>query len=163
MEDILIRYHELYEDMAHSGKPEKMKAFGEAEKWAMAQMVEISPKTAQKWLDKLEASHWNNYLSKHEAEDIAAKLVNQNGTKGAHWTYDVFKNEVMALGGKMEEYPYYNCQALWVTANMLYSDHYKSAIQYVPQEKLPAYFYAQALEKLKDVDHKEFIRPYFDV
>lgn len=163
MEEIIKRYHELYEDMATSGIPEKMKVFGEAEKWAFAKMTEVSPKTAQCWLDKLESANWNNYLSKMEAENITAMLINQDGKKGAHWDYPTFKAAVESLGGKMSNPPYYNCYALWVTANMLYSDHHDSASMYVPEDDMPKYFYMQALEKLEDKDRTHFVREYFGV
>ena len=163
MEEIIKRYHELYNDMATSGKPEKMKGFGNAEVWAFERVAETNPDIAHMWLAKLEAMSWNNYLSKSEAETIVNKFVNSDGTKGAHWSYDTFKDAVESLGGLMENAPYYNCYALWVTANMLYSDHYKSASEYVPKEDMPRYFYLQAVEKLKDADRPRFVREYFSL
>lgn len=169
MEGIRERYLELYEDMAKSGMPEKMKAFGEAEKWAFEQIHESNPKLAETWVDKLEATQWNNYLSKTEANDIVAKFVNQDNSRGAHWGYDVFKGAVESLGGNMMEQPFYNCYALWVTANMLYSDHAQSVAEdmghtipaQVPNEKMALSMYKKAVEKLKDKDRKFFVRPYF--
>lgn len=163
MEGIRERYLELYEDMAKSGMPEKMKVFGEAEKWAFGKMLETSPKTAEQWVDKLEAMNWNNYLSKAEADEIVAKFINQDGSRGAHWSYDAFKNAVESLGGKMSEEPFYNCWALWVVANMLYSDHVQSVSLFVPKEDLPKVFYTMAVEKLKDRDRPRFVRHYFGV
>ena len=163
MEGIRERYLELYEEMAKSGMPEKMKVFGEAEKWAFDRLHERDPKLAEMWVDKLEATHWHNYLSKAEANDIVAKFINQDNSRGAHWGYDVFKSAVESLGGNMAETPYYNCYALWVVANMLYSDHAQSASEYVPKEDMPKYFYLMAVEKLKDKDRPRFVRDYFGV
>lgn len=163
MEGVRERYLELYEEMAKSGMPEKMKIFGETEKWAFGKMLETSPKTAEQWVDKLEAMNWNNYLSKAEADEIVAKFINQDNSRGAHWGYDVFKGAVESLGGKTYEAPFYNCYALWVVANMLYSDHYNSASEYVPKEDMPKYFYLMAVEKLKDKDRPRFVRDYFGV
>lgn len=171
MSEILERYEELYEDMANSGNKDKMMAFGDAERWAFKRMNEISPKDAQCWLDKLEAMHWKNYLSKHEAEEITSKLINQNGRIGAHWNYDTFKNAVESLGGKVYEKPYYNCYALWATANMIYSDHAQSVAEdmgattpeAVPNEKMALSMYKKAVEQLKDVDRPKFVREYFDL
>lgn len=160
---MMKRYLELYEDMAGSGNPEKMQVFGAAEKWAFKKMAEISPKTAQCWLDKLESVMWNNYLSKSEAEEIAAGFVNQNGTKGPYWSYELFKSEVEKAGGKMEEAPFYNSYALWITANMRYSDNAISASEFVPKEHLPRFFYNVAVENLKDSDRRCFVRNYFSV
>ena len=171
MEEMLGRYEELYEDMASSNNKEKMMAFGEAEHWAFKRMNELSPKDAQCWLDKLEAMHWKNYLSRCEAEAIAAKLINQNGRVGAHWGYDIFKNAVESLGGKIAEKPFYNCYALWIVANMIYSDHADSVAEdmgaaspeVVPNEKMALSMYRKAVEKLKDVDRPMFVREYFNL
>lgn len=148
-----------------------MMAFGGAERWAFKRMNDISPKDAQCWLDKLEAMHWKNYLSKQEAEEISAKLINQNGRIGPHWGYDTFKNAVESLGGKVYEKPFYNCYALWITANMIYSDHAQSVAEdmgmpspeSVPNEKMALSMYRKAVEKLKDVDRPMFIREYFNL
>lgn len=161
MESIRERYLELYEDMAKSGMPEKMKIFGESAKWAFDRLHERDPKLAEQWVEKLEAMNWHNYLSKAEANEIVAKFINQDNSRGAHWGYDVFKGAVESLGGNMAEAPYYNCYALWVVVNMLYSDHYNSASEYVPKEDMPKYFYSMAVEKLKDKDRPRFVRDYF--
>jgi hypothetical protein len=157
--------------MRSSKNPAKMMIFGEAEVWAFEQVAEKQPRIAELWLDKLEATHWNNYLSKAEADEIAATIVNQNGSRGAHWTYDTFKGAVESLGGKMSEEPYYNCYALWITANMIFSDHAQSIAEdmgqrspnEVPNEKMALSCYKKAIEKLKDPDRPRFVREYFDV
>lgn len=169
MMSTINRYMELYEDMASSGDKRKMIAFGEAEKWAFGRMTEISPRDARKWLDKLEAMEWNNYLSLAEAEEIVAGFVSQSGARGPHWGYDAFRNAVESLGGKMSDTPFYNCFAMWATANMLYSDHANSVAEdmgysapsQVPNEKMALSMYRKALEKLKDADRPRFVREYF--
>ena len=163
MEHMIRKYDELYDEMAASKDPRRMMAFGDSEKWVFHMLAEKHPEMAEKWLSKLEAGKWNNYLSKKEAEEIVSKLVNQDGTHGPHWDYETFKSAVESLGGKMEDMPYYNCWALWVTACMLVSDHYKSASEFVPKEMMPKYFYSMAVEKLKDADRPKFVRHYFDV
>ena len=163
MEDLIRKYDELYAEMAASKDPRRMMAFGDSEKWVFHMLAEKHPEMAEKWLSKLEAGKWNNYLSKREAEEIVAKLVNQDGTHGPHWDYETFKNAVESIGGKMEDMPYYNCWALFATTNMLFSDHYKSSAEFVPKEVMPKYFYNMAIEKLKDVDRPRFVRDYFKV
>lgn len=163
MEDMIKIYDELYEDMATSKDPKKMMIFGEAEKWMFHAVAEKHPELAEKWLSKLEAGKWHNYLSKSEAESIVNKLQNQDGTRGAHWDYDTFKGAVESLGAKMSEEPYFNCYALWATANMLWSDHYKSASEFVPKDMMPKFFYSMSVEKLKDSDRPKFVRSYFNV
>lgn len=171
MEEMLKRYLELYDDMATSANPEKMMIFGGAEKWAFKKMIEQSPKLAQTWLDKLESIAWNNYVSKAEADELTSSLLNQDGTKGAHWAYDTFKNAVESLGGLMSDKPFYNCYALWLTASMIYSDHAQSiaedmgykTLSEVPNEKMALSIYKKAVEKLKDKDRRSFVRKYFEL
>lgn len=163
MEDLIKRYEELYEDMATAKDPKKMIAFGNAERWVFHQMADQHPELAEKWLNKLEAEKWYNYLSKGEAEMVVARLVNQDGSRGAHWSYEAFKAAVESLGGKISSEPFYNCWALWATANMLWSDHKQSASEFVPVNQEPKFFYHMAVESLKDTDRPRFIRKYFDL
>lgn len=163
MEELIKKYDELYDEMASSKDPRRMMAFGDAEKWMFHMLAEQHPEVAEKWLSKLEASKWHNYLSKGEAMEIATRLVNQDGTHGPHWDYETFRSAVESIGGKMTDEPFYNCWALWITANMRYSDNYKSASEYVPKDQMPKFFYNVAVESLKDIDRPKFIRDYFKV
>lgn len=163
MEDVIKKYDELYDEMASSKDPRRMMAFGNAEKWIFSILAEAHPELAEKWVSRLESYNWNNYLSKKEAEEITARLVNQDGSHGAHWNYETFKEAVESLGGKMSDEPFYNCWALWVTANMHFSDHHDSASDFVPDDLMPRYFYNMAVESLKDVDRPKFVRDYFKV
>lgn len=157
------RYEELYAMMATSTDIVKMQVFGEAEKWAFGKMSERDPALAQVWLDKLEPVMWKNYLSKAEAEAIVSKFVNADGTMGAHWSYDTMRSAVESLGAMMSEEPFFNCWALWATMNMLYSDHAKSVNDFVAKDEQVKFYYAQAIEKLKDADRPHFIREYFEI
>jgi hypothetical protein len=163
MKELIEKYDELYEDMATAKDPMKMMAFGDAEKWMFHNLAQKHPDIAEMWLTRLEASKWNNYISKTEAMEIAGSLVNQDGTHGPHWDYETFKTAVESMGGKMNDEPYYNCWALWLTANMRYSDNYRSAAEFVPKDMMPKFFYKVAVENLKDVDRPKFIREYFDL
>lgn len=162
MNTMVERYEELYAMMSSSKDVAKMKVFGEAERWAFGKMAEKDPAMAQVWLDKLEPSMWSNYLSKREAEEIVAKFQNADGTHGAHWPFETFRNAVDGLGVPMSEEPYFNGFALWVVANMIYSDHAKSIAMFVPEEERIKFIYAMAVDKLKDEDKKHFVREYFD-
>ena len=162
MEDYIKKYDELFEDMASSRDPKKMMVFGDAEKWVFHMVAKKHPDIAEKWISKLEAGKWNNYLSKSEAEDIVSRLVNQDGTRGPHWDYEPFRAAVESIGGKMSDMPFYNCYALWATANMRYSDNYRSASEFVPKDQMPRYFYNVAVETLKDIDRPKFVRDYFE-
>ena len=168
-EQMIERYDELYGVMKSSRDVEKMKIFGEAEKEMFRQMAASNPTMAEMWLGKIEAVCWDNYLTEKEARNIGRHIVNQDGTKEFHWPYDVFTKAVSQLGGITEEKPYYNSYALWVTANMIYSDHaksvaedmgYKSPME-VPNERMALSMYKKAVEKLKDPDKGFHIRKYF--
>lgn len=161
MEDLKKMYDELYDDMATAKDPKKMMIFGEAEKWIFHSLADKHPEIAEMWLTKLEAGKWHNYLSKSEAEQIASKLLNQDGTRGPHWSYETFKDAVESVGGNMTDEPYYNSWALWVTANMKYSDHHKSSSEFVPSDQEPRYFYMMSVESLKDPDRPNFVREYY--
>ena len=163
MEEIIRKYDELYHDMATAKDPHKMMAFGEAEKWMFHMLAETHPEIAEKWLTKLEAGKWHNYLSKAEAEEIAAKLVNQDGSRGPHWDYETFKHAVESLGGQMKDEPFYNCYSLWIMTNALWSDHHHSLMEFIPKDEEPRAYYMLAVEKLKDVDYPKFIRKYYDL
>lgn len=160
---MMQRYEELYAMMATSGDPAKMQVFGEAERWAFGKMSEKDPAMAQVWLDKLEPVMWNNYLSKREAEEVVTKFENADGTTGAHWNYDTVCSAVEGLGAKMCDEPFFNGYALFAVMNMLYSDHSKSVEAFVPKEEQVKFYYAMAVEKLKDPDRKNFVREYFEV
>ena len=168
-EQMIERYDELYGVMKSSRDTEKMKIFGEAEKGMFRQLASTNPTMAETWLMQLEAVCWDKYLSEKEARNIAKHIINQDGTKEFHWPYDVFTKAVTQLGGITEEKPYYNSYALWVTANMIYSDHarsvaedmgYKSPLE-VPNEKMALSMYKKAVESLKDPDKGYHIRKYF--
>lgn len=168
-EQMIDRYEELYHKMATSKEPKYMKVFGESEKWVFEEVAKAHPELAENWLSHLEAICWENYLSEKEAMNIGKRITNQDGTKGFHWTHDVFTKAVESLGGVVEEKPYYNSYALCVTANMVYSDHaisiamdlgYKDPKE-VPNEKMAMSCYRKAVESLKDVDGGFHVRRYF--
>lgn len=161
MEEIQRRFDELVAKIVASKDTDKMKVLMYADAWGFKQMATMQPKMAQKWLDKIEASEWYNYLSSEEAEQVVSGLVNQNGTKGPKWPMQQFEAAVTALGGQMQDAPYYNKCALWATANMIYSDHAKSLSEVVSEADMPKIVYKMAVEKLKDPDRPRFIRPYF--
>lgn len=168
-EQMIERYDELYMKMANSKDPKNMHIFGEAEKWIFHELAKVHPEMAENWLSHLEAVCWNNYLSQNEAMNIGKRIVNQDGTKGFHWSHDVFTKAVESLGGVVEEKPYYNSYSLWVTACTIYSDHaisiamdlgYKDPKE-VPNEKMALSCYRKAVEKLKDIDGGFQVRKYF--
>lgn len=165
------RHEELYRKIIESNDNAKMEMLGGLFLSMMGQIEGLNPRLYKEMVEKMEATEWNNYLTESEATKIASALVNQNGSTGAHWSYDIFKGAVESLGGKVAEMPYYNCYALWVVANMLYSDHAQSVAEdmgyktpaEVPNEKMALSMYKKAVEKLKDLDRPHFVREYFEL
>lgn len=162
-EEILNRYKHLYSLMERSEDSDIMNVFGKAEQWAFARMLEISADDAKRWLEKLEPTEWNNYLSREEANQIVSSFVNQDGTRGAHCSYESVKQEVEKNGWDLSDEPYFNCYALWVTMNMIYSDHSISLSEYIGEDELVKFIYKMSTEKLRDRDRERFIRDYFDL
>lgn len=170
-EEMKNRYDYLYGVMSNSKDVNKMKVFGNAGHRIFEKMIAVNPSIAKEWLEMLEPVVWNNYLSMETASDLASKLVNQDNTKGPHWSMDTFFNVVPKLGGKLEEEPYYNKYALWLVANAHYSDFAKSTsedmgfatVAEVPGEKMALSMYKKAVESLKDVDNAHYILNYYHV
>lgn len=166
---LIARYNELYDLMSKSKNPKYMRIFGEAEKYILGELAGSHIDIAERWLTHLEPVCWNNYLSEKESENIARHIVNQDGTSGFHWPYLTFVSMVEKFGDKIEDKPYYNTRALWVVANMIYSDHARSIAedmgyknpQEIPADRIAISCYKKAVEKLKDVDNDDFVRDYF--
>lgn len=169
--DLQKQFKELYHEMKMSRDVANMKAFGHASKEMYYRLAEAHPELAEEWLEMLRPIRCYNYLSEKEAEHIAEGLVSQHGDIGPHWDRPTFEQAVIRLGGKLEDMPYYNSCALWVTANMIYSDHAKSIAEdmglpsemSVPAERMARSCYRKAVEKLTDPDRPRFVRAYFDL
>lgn len=157
------RYNELYRLMALGTEVESMMIFGKAEKWAFERMAELSEEDAIRWVDKLESTQWLNYVTRDEADSVLGGLVNQDGTKGPHWDLQTVKDFIHSIGGDVEDEPYYNCYAMWVMMNTLYSDHAISLGEFIEEEKIPHIIHKMSIEKLKDRDRKRFLRKYYNL
>lgn len=162
--------YEMYSHKIVKSKDVKhMEVLAEVCEWLFCQAATKMPDVAESALAHLAATEWNNYLSPTEAKNIGMRIVNQDGTKGFHWNYDVFTKAVESLGGVLKEKPYYNSYSLFVVSNMAYSDHAQSIaedmgykkISEVPNEKMALSCYKKAVEKLKDVDGGFHVRKYF--
>ena len=170
-QELKERYKHLYDAMKQSKSVENMQVFGRADNYFFDWHAENNPSMAKKWLEMLEPVVWNNYLTADQAQELAAQIVNQDGTKGPHWPMDTFFNVVPKLGGSIEDEPYYNRYALWLVANAHYSDFAKSTsedmgyqtVDEVPPEKMALSMYKKAVESLKDVDRSHYIANYYHV
>lgn len=170
-QELKERYKHLYDAMKQSKSVENMQVFGRADNYFFDWHAENNPSMAKKWLEMLEPVVWNNYLTADQAQELAAQIVNQDGTKGPHWSMETFFSVVPKLGGSIEDEPYYNRYALWLVANAHYSDFAKSTsedmgyqtVDEVPPEKMALSMYKKAVESLKDVDRPHYIQNYYHV
>jgi len=157
------RFAMLYDYMATSNNPAYMKVFGGVMKEMMEHEIEHRPETAEEWIEELCSIKWRNYLSQKEAEQIVSAM-----NPKAPWPRSVWKSAMERLGLVLEEEPYYNSCALWVTMNMVYSDSAQtiadiigSPLTTIPEERIVKAVHALAIDKLKDSDHVFSIRRYF--
>ena len=106
------------------------------------------------------ALHYNNYLSRTEAERFVAKLF-QKGLATKWQDPDDLFAKVEAIGGEVEKSPYYNRWALFATMNMKQSDHDKVFTKYADGDagKYIEICYDISASELQDVDRPKYIRP----
>ena len=168
-EEMIDRYDYLYNKMVESKDPAKMKIYGDISTWTFKELAGKHPELADTFMSHMEALCWNNYLSEREMMNISKRTINQDGSNGFHWQFDVLKKALSDLGGKLEDPPYYNCYALATVINVIYSDHADSIAmdlgfktsKDVPNGTIALSCYRKAVEKLKDVDNPHFVRMYF--
>jgi hypothetical protein len=149
-------YYALYNTMANSNNIEFMHIFGQVHKEVMEWAIANKPDLAQEWIDKLSAIRWKNYVTQKEAEAI----VSQMNPRGP-WSRDQWKQAMEKAGYPLEDEPYYNSCALYVTMNMIMSDSSSTLTDLVGTENLFKAVYLLAIDKLKDKDGKFKIRDYF--
>lgn len=168
-DEMINRYDYLYNKMVESKDPSKMKILGGITTWTFKELADKHQELADTFISHMEAICWNNYLSEREMMNISKRTINQDESRGFHWSYDVLTKALKELGAKDEEVPFFNCYALATVMNVLYSDHAMSVAmdlgyenpKEVPNGKIATSFYRKAIEKLKDVDNPCFVREYF--
>ncbi len=165
-------YNKLYQTMATSKDVSKMMMFGTAMSAMFAEVARTNPTLAQATLEALAGLEYNNYVTPVEATGVTSHFVNNDSrltgnaepTHGAHWTMDAVKSFLTSRNIPVEEKPYYNWPALWVTMNMEYSDYAGTLVEILgtkESEKIATASYKMAVSKLKDLDRPHFIREYF--
>ena len=151
-------YYDLYWYMANSKEPANMKLFGQVMTEMFMWYVDNQPEAAMQWLDKLSSVKWKNYLTPDEAEDIVSKME-----PAAPWSREQWKSAMEQYNYPMNEEPYYNRSALYVTMNMIMSDSSDTVGKYVSEDNLFPFVHDLAVDKLKDADGKFSVRSYFHV
>ena len=169
MKDLVKEFEKVYHEMKESRDVANMRTFGRVCMAMYERLAKSHPDMAEEWLEMLAPIGCNNYLTESEADEIAAQLVNQDGREGAHWSKEEFNQALNRLNVHAEDKPYYNRYALWLVMNMIYSDHAVSIAEdmgssipsNVSSERMVRSCYRKAVEKLKDIDHPRFVRPYY--
>lgn len=167
-------YAKLYDKMKSSKDVSDMRLFGYAFTMMFDKVATAHPDIAAATLDVLNAIEYNNYVTASEAAEEASYFVNDDmmitgstePTKGAHWSMETLKAFLNQKGLPLEDKPYYNWPALWLTVNMIYSDFADAFVELLgtkENEKIAVASYKMAIKKLKDKDREHFIRDYFDL
>lgn len=157
-EELRKRYEVLYRYMAASKQTEYMMKFGDVMNEMMEWMIGNQPEAAQEWIDKLESIKWDNYLTPKEAEAIVATMNPQRP-----WSREQWKQAMDNHSYVLEEEPYYNRCAMYVTMSMIYSDSYETLKHYTNGSDMFEVIHALAIDKLKDKDGVYSVRGYFGV
>ena len=166
------RFAQLYTTMANSKDVANMKYFGTAFARMFDNVATRDPKLAMATLESLEAMEYNNFVTRDEAVEVAAHFINDDmkvmsasePSKGAHWSMDALKGFLSQKGLPLDDKPYYNWPALWLTVNMIYSDYadaFVSLLDKKDNETMAIASYTIAIKKLKDLDRPRFVREYF--
>ena len=154
--------------------PAKMQILASSYTMLFGEVAEAHPDLAMAILGMLAPIEYHNYLTLEEATAIASKFINADRvvsgaseySQGPHWGMDVLKSFLTSRNLPVEEKPYYNWPALWVTVNMIYSDYADTLAELLgskDNERLATASYKMALRKLKDPDRPQLIRDYFDL
>lgn len=173
-QELKERYEQLYAEMKTSKDVSNMKLFGSAFTMMFDKVATAHPDIAMATIEFLSAIGYNNYVTKDEAWSVASDFINDDTmisgsaepTKGAHWNMDTLKAFLTQKGLPLEDKPYYNWPALWLTVNMIYSDFADTFVELLgtkENEKIAIASYKMAIKKLKDKDREHFVRDYFDL
>lgn len=172
IQELQTRYDELYSIMAQSKDVRDMHIFGDAFSRLFKKTAEMHPDLAQATINLLMAVEFYNFATSEEANTVAMQFINADkgitgateDSKGPHWRMDDMKAFLQSRNIPVEEKPYYNWPALWLTVNMVYSDYADTLVDLLgtkDNEKLATACYKMAIRKLKDPDRPRFLRDYF--
>lgn len=167
-------YEGYYKEVVESKDPSKMLVLGGVTTRLFNEMADRHPDIAQREVEALEAMGFYNYVTLAEASEIASEFINDDTmitgnvapSKGAHWSMATAKDFLTSRNIPLEDKPYYNWYALWLTMNMIYSDFADEIVELIGEkngEKIAVASYKMAVKKLKDLDRPHFLREYFEL
>lgn len=155
----------LYEYIVNSGNTEKMHVLGKVVKNMMNHCIESNPQLAREYLNTLQAVKWHNYITAKEAEHIVSNMVPK-----PLWNKAAWEETMTNLGLPLQDEPYYNSEALYITMQMIFSDDAETLMECLNiqnmqnlsnRETLFKLVYKLALNKLCDKDKMYNVRNYF--
>ena len=157
------KWDELYGIMESSKDPKIMILFGEVMKIMMERSINYDQMFAEKMIEKLCAVKWKNYVTADEADAVVMKMDPQPNMTREQWMKLM---ERFSL--PLEEEPYYNLWALYLTMCMKVSDSKVSIARLMgkmptelTQDELATGAHMLAMDVLKDKDGVFDIRQYF--
>lgn len=157
------KWDELYAIMESSKNPKVMILFGEVMKVMMERSINYDQTFAEKMLEKLCAIKWKNYVTAEEADMVVMKMDPQPS-----WTREQWARQMERLGLPLEEAPYYNKWAAYLTMCMKVSDSKASIARLMGKmpteltdDELATGTHLLAMDVLKDKDGMFDLRQYF--
>lgn len=161
--ELKLKWDELYAIMESSKDPRIMILFGEVMKVMMERSINYDQVFAEKMLEKLCAVKWKNYVTAEEADMVVMKMDPQPG-----WTREQWMRQMERLGLPLEEAPYYNKWAAYLTMCMKVSDSKVSIARMMgkmptelTEDELATGAHMLAMDVLKDKDGQFDLRRYF--
>jgi hypothetical protein len=107
-------------------------------------------------------AEYKEFLTEKEARRIVDAFRNYDGTRGGKWAMPVAVWEtVERLGGQRAEKGKYNCWALFVLMNMIYSDYGGVLMTLAQGDAFAKAAYLMSMAWLDDPDRRRSLREYF--
>ena len=124
----------------------------------------VNPHLAEDLAETFDGNlNYNNFLTETEAQRILSEFLNEDGSHGAIWGAKDFFAKAESIGYALDNAPFYNKWALYVTASHIVSDN-MSAISKWTQKDVTKYVECAcdfAIGKLQDRDKPKWIRCYY--
>lgn len=108
------------------------------------------------------ALHFNNYLTKTEAERAVSKLRNHDGSEQRKWDATPLFDRLSNASHPIERSGHFNKWALWYVMNLISSDHGQNITRWTDGDegRYMTICYDMATAKLSDYDKPKFVRWY---
>lgn len=166
MEKLIEKYTMLYDHIVANKEPKQMKLFGEVSNAVMIELIKSQPALAEKYIEKLCAINWRQYLTKSEAASVLAKM-----NPAPRWDFERWLANVESFGLEAEREHVFNRYALFVCMAGKYSDEaeviadkaFGKPLAEVPEQAMFTLIHALAVAALTDKDEIYNIRTYFAV